>query len=354
MKVLVTGATGFVAGHCVEELLTHGYQVRGTVRSLKTADVAHLRAIAEHTGGELEFVEADLMADAGWAEAVAGCAAVWHVASPFPSQQPKDENELITPAVDGTLRVLRVARDADVARVVLTSSLAAVAFGHDDDSRTHTEADWTDVSNVDPYVKSKTLAEKAAWDFARTSHVELVTLTPGTILGPLQNTDCNTSLELIRRMMAGQLPVVPKIGWATVDVRDLARLHRLAMENPAAAGNRYIAGGRHVWAVDMASVLAERYRPRGYRIGTRLMPHTLMRLLGVADPSVRLALTFWNRRMLVSAEKAEAELGWTMRPVEETLIDTAHSMIEHGVVPPRRNSRHVRFQDGEGVRSTTA
>ncbi|WP_432826218.1 SDR family oxidoreductase [Dactylosporangium sp. CA-092794] len=335
MKVLVTGATGFVAGHCVEELLTHGYQVRGTVRNLRTADVTHLRAIAERTGGELEFVEADLTADAGWAEAVAGCAYVWHVASPFPSRQPRDEHELITPAVDGTLRVLRAAHDAGVRRVVLTSSLAAIAFGHDDNSRTYTEADWTDVSTVDAYVKSKTLAERAAWEFARDSGLELVAVNPGTIFGPLQNTDCSTSLVLIRRLMAGGLPVVPKIGWATVDVRDLARLHRLAMESPAAAGNRYVAGGRHVWAREMASVLAERYRPSGYRIGTGPMPYALMWLISRVDPSVRLALTFWDRLMLVSADKAETELGWTMRPVEESVTDTAESMIQHGLVPPR-------------------
>ena len=342
MKVLVTGATGFVAGHCVEELLTHGYQVRGTVRNLRTADVAHLRAIAERTGGELELVEADLTADAGWGQAVAGCASVWHVASPFPSRQPKDENELITPAVAGTLRVLGAARDAGVERVVLTSSLAAVAFGHGDDRRRYTEADWTDVSKVDPYVKSKTLAERAAWDFARSSGLELVAVNPGTILGPLQNTDCNTSLELIRRMMAGRLPVVPRIGWATVDVRDLARLHRLAMESPDAAGKRYVAGGRHVWAREMASVLAERYRPSGYRIGTGPMPYVLMWLLGRVDPSLRLALTFWNRRMLVSAAKAETELGWTMRSVEESVTDTAHSMIQQGLIPLTPSLRSVR------------
>jgi dihydroflavonol-4-reductase len=333
MKVLVTGATGFVAGHCIEELLTHGYQVRSTVRDLRTADVAHLRAIADRTGGELEFVAADLTADARWVEAAAGCTYVWHVASPFPAHVPDDENEVIVPAVDGTLRVLRAARDAGVRRVVLTSSLAAIAFGHDDDGRTYTEADWTDVSKVDPYMKSKTLAEKAAWDFASGDGLELVTVNPGTILGPLLNNDVNTSLELILRMMKGRLPVVPKIGWSLVDVRDLARLHRLAMETPTAAGNRYVAGGPHVWAREIASVLAERYRPRGYRIRTGPMPYALMWLIGRVDPAIRLGLVIWNRRTLVSAAKAETELGWTMRPVEETVTDTAESMIRHGLVP---------------------
>jgi dihydroflavonol-4-reductase len=188
-------------------------------------------------------------------------------------------------------------------------------------------------------MKSKTLAEKAAWDFARGDGLELVTVNPGTILGPLLNNDVNTSLVLILRMMKGQLPVVPKIGWALVDVRDLARLHRLAMETPTAAGNRYVAGGPHVWAREIASVLAERYRPRGYRIGTGPMPYALMWLIGRVDPAVRLGLIIWNRRTLVSAAKAETELGWTMRPVEETVTDTAESMIRHGLVPLRTSSR---------------
>jgi dihydroflavonol-4-reductase len=332
VRVLVTGATGYVAGHCIEELLTNGYQVRGTVRDLRTADVAHLVAVAARTGGELEFVEADLIADAGWAEAADDCQYVWHVASPFPAYTPDDENELIVPAVEGTRRVLQAAQDAGARRVVITSSLAAVAFGHDND-HVHTEADWTDVSNVDPYVKSKTLAELAAWEFARGSRLELVTVDPGTVLGPVQSKDCNTSVVLILRMMKGQLPLVPKIGWSTVDVRDLARLHRLAMENPRAAGNRYVAGGRHVWAREMASMLAERYRPRGYRIGTAPMPYALMRLLALFDRSVRLGLTFWDRRMRVSAAKAAMELSWTMRPIEETVADTAESLIEQGLVP---------------------
>ncbi|GHJ36705.1 aldehyde reductase [Streptomyces sp. TS71-3] len=335
MRVLITGATGYVAGHCIAELLASGYSVRGTVRDLRTADVAHLRALARGTGGELEFVEADLADDSGWIEAVDGCAYVWHVASPFPSTVPRDEDELIRPAIDGTLRVLRAAESSDsVRRVVLTSSGAAVHYGHDSD-RVFTEADWTDPGKASPYAKSKTLAEKAAWGFARASGLELVVLNPGTVLGPMLNTDVNTSLELIRRIMRGALPVVPKIGWDVVDVRDLARLHRLAMETPSAAGNRYIAVGRFMWAQEMASVLAGRYRSHGYRIGTGAMPYWLMWVISRFDPSGRLALTFWGREDRSSAAKAEKELGWTSRPPSDAVLDTAASMIELGVVPRR-------------------
>lgn len=335
MKVLITGATGYLAGHCIAELLAQGYSVRGTVRSLRTADVGHLRALAEHTDGELEFVEADLTDDAGWSEAVEGCANVWHVASPFPSTIPRDEDEVIRPAVDGTLRVLRAAQSSGtVRRVVLTSSTAAVQVGHDSD-RVLTEADWTDPSKADPYSKSKTLAEKAAWDFARESGLDLVVINPSNIFGPLLNASVGTSLELIRRMMRGALPVVPKIGWDVVDVRDLARLHRLAMETPAAAGNRYIATSQLIWAREMASVLAGRYRPLGYRIGTGPMPYWLMWVVSRFDPSARLALTTWGRAYRTSAAKAEKELGWTSRPPSDSVLDTAASMIELGVVPQR-------------------
>ncbi|PRY41609.1 dihydroflavonol-4-reductase [Umezawaea tangerina] len=336
MKVLVTGATGYLAGHCVAELLTEGYAVRGTVRDPRTAEVAHLRALAERTGGELEFAAADLTSDAGWAEAVDGCTYVLHVASPFPSRIPSDENEVIRPAVDGTLRVLKAARfSGTVRRVVLTSSGAAVHFGHDAPGHVFTEDDWTDVNQAGPYPKSKTLAEQAAWDFARETGLELVALQPGTILGPLLHPDARTSVELIRRIMRGGLPALPTIGWNIVDVRDLARLHRLAMETPEAAGNRYIAGDRFLWARGIASVLAERYRPRGYRIGTAAMPYWLTWAIARFDPSVRLALTFWGRQDLTTAAKAEEELGWTNRPPEDSVIDTAESLIQLDLVARR-------------------
>jgi dihydroflavonol-4-reductase len=334
-RVLVTGATGFIAGHCIEELLTHGYAVRGTVRSLATADVAHLRALADRTGGSLEFVEASLDADAGWAEAVDGCAYVWHVASPNPPRLPRHEDELIRPAVDGTLRVLRAAAaNPAVRRVVLTSSTAAITSAGDPaNPRIHTEADWPDVDRCDPYPKSKTLAERAAWDFVRDQRLELVTINPGLVLGPLQARQRTTSTEVVRLLLARQVPAVPRLGFAVVDVRDVATAHRLAMETPAAAGNRYICAGEHLWLGEIAAVLAAEFGPRGYRIPTRPLPYWLMWTLARFDKTMRLALSLVGALVLVSADKARRELGWTPRPASESIVDAAESLLRHGVVP---------------------
>ena len=339
--VLVTGATGYIAGHCIRELLEHGYRVRGTVRSLRDAGkTEHLRTMASALGGSLELVEANLSSDAGWPEAVAGCTFVQHVASPFPPEVPKDENELIRPAVDGALRVLKACAAAGtVKRVVMTSSVAAVAMGHPPDEKVRTEADWSNPDQCDPYPKSKTLAEKAAWDFVKSlpteRRFELAVINPGFVLGPLLNADQGTSGELIRKLMVRDMPACPEIGFAPVDVRDVATAHRLAMELPNAAGNRYICAGEHIWVQDIAKILAAEYNPRGYRIPTGKLPYVLMWIIACFDKAVNLALTFVGRKEIVSSAKAQRELGWRMRPVRESILDTARTMIEHGVVPSR-------------------
>jgi nucleoside-diphosphate-sugar epimerase len=340
--VLVTGASGYIAGHCVRELLEHGYRVRGTVRKLSDArKTAHLQRIASATGGALELVEADLSADRGWREAAAGCTYVLHVASPFPAEVPKDENELIRPAVDGTKRVLEACAAAGtVERVVMTSSVAAIAFGHTDGGSTvRTEADWSQVENCEAYQKSKTLAERAAWELVSAlppgRRFELVVINPGFVLGPLLNADAGTSCELIRKLMAREMPACPEIGFAPVDVRDVAIAHRLAMETPGAAGNRYICAGNHVWVQEIAKILAAEFNPRGYRVPTGRLPYWLMWIIARFDKAVHLALAYVGRKELVSSAKAQRELGWTMRPVLESVVDTARTMIEHGVVPAR-------------------
>jgi dihydroflavonol-4-reductase len=340
-RVLVTGATGYIAGHCIRELLENGYRVRGTVRSLGDGKkTEHLRKMAAGLGASLELCEADLTSDRGWAEAVAGCDFVQHVASPLPASVPKDENEIIRPAVDGALRVLKAsAESGSVKRVVMTSSVAAVAFGHgDDDGTVFTEADWSNPERCDPYPKSKTLAERAAWDFVKAlpgKRLELVTINPGFVLGPLLNKDVNTSGELIRKLMTREMPACPELGFAPVDVRDVALAHRLAMERPQAAGNRYICAGDHVWVQEMAKILAAEFNPKGYRVPTGRLPYWLMWVIARFDASVHLALQFVGRKELVSAAKAKRELGWTMRPVPESVLDTARTMIELGIVPAR-------------------
>jgi dihydroflavonol-4-reductase len=333
-KVLVTGATGFIAGHCIAELLAHGYAVRATVRDPATAQVAHLRAAADRTAGSLELVEARLDADAGWAAAVDGCDYVWHVASPNPPAAPRHEDELIRPAVDGTLRVLRAAAaTGTVRRVVLTSSIDAIIRGHArTDQRVRTEADWSDPARSAPYPKSKVHAERAAWDFVRDRQLELVTINPGLVLGPLLRPERTTSVEVIRLLLTRAFPAVPRLGFAVTDARDIAVAHRLAMEVPEAAGNRYICAGEHRWLGEIATLLAAEFGPRGFRVPTRPMPYWLTWAAARVDRTLRLALDYVDVPALVSADKAARELNWTARPAKESILDAAESLLRHGVV----------------------
>src|SRR6476661_7698297 len=265
--VLVTGGSGFIGAHCIRRLHEDGYRVRTTVRSL--AREAEVRQMAGE--GPLEFAEADLTDDAGWAEAVAGCDFVLHVASPFPLGQPKHEDELIVPARDGALRVLRAARDAGVRRVVLTSSFAAIGYGHDEGDAVADETRWTDVDGpgVSAYAKSKTLAERAAWDFVRAEggSLELATVNPVAVLGPLLGPDPSTSIELVKRLIDGSMPGTPKVAFGIVDVRDVADLHVRAMAAPEAAGERFLAVGEQWrWASEMAGWLREALPDRAKKI----------------------------------------------------------------------------------------
>jgi nucleoside-diphosphate-sugar epimerase len=344
--VLVTGASGYIAGHCVKELLEHGYLVRGTVRSLQDQrKVAHLHALKESAGARLDLVEADLTRDAGWREAVSGCTYVLHVASPFPASVPEDEDEIVRPAVEGTRRVLEASAAAGtVRRVVLTSSVAAIAFGHDPQpDKVYTETDWSNAARCEPYQKSKTLAERAAWDLVAAlpdgKRFELTVINPGFVAGPVLGRICGTSGEVVRRLLVRDIPACPEIGWAIVDVRDVARAHRLAMETPGAAGNRYIVAGDHVWMRECAQILAERFAPLGYRVPTGRLPYGLMWVVARFDKTVRMALGYVGRRELVSHDKARRDLGWSPRPVRETLVDMATSLIEQGIVPaPKRRT----------------
>jgi nucleoside-diphosphate-sugar epimerase len=321
-RVLVTGAAGFIAGHCAAELAAHGYEVRGTVRP--SSQDPKVEGIAT-------IVRADLASDEGWAEAVSGCDYVLHAASPFPLEHPADPDVLVRPAVDGTLRVLRAAAGSGtVRRMVLTSSVAAIRPPGRRFPRPLTEDDWADPDSSDAYQRSKTRAERAAWDFVKdTPQLELAVINPGMTFGPVQRAGgrLSTSLEPVRRLLAREVPGVPRLGSNVVDVRDLAIAHRLAMELPAAAGNRYICAGPHLWMSDMAAILA-----RKYQVPRRPVPFWLLWLIGRFDPVVRRVLPDIGRSVEVSTDKARRELGWTMRPADETVLDTAASLIEHGFV----------------------
>ena len=338
--VLVTGGSGFIGSHAIVQLLAAGHTVRTTVRSLaREADVrAMLRegGVAD-LGDRLSFFEADLMSDAGWAEAAKGCEYVLHVASPFPPNVPKDENELIVPAREGTLRVLKAARDAEVKRVVLTSSFAAVGYGHEQQAAPFTEKDWTNPNGegVSPYVKSKTLAERAAWEFIGREgrRLELAVVNPVGVFGPVLSADYATSVLMVQKMMDGELPGCPRLKFGVVDVRDVVDLHLRAMTDPAAKGERFLAvSGDFVWMVEMAKALKSRIGPTAGRVPTRELPDFLVKLAALKDGAVKQIVPELGVEKNATSEKAMRVLGWSPRSREDALVATAESLVRLGLV----------------------
>jgi dihydroflavonol-4-reductase len=335
--VLVTGGTGFIAQHCILALLASGYRVRTTLRSAKReAEVlTHLRVGGAEPGDRLSFVITDLSADAGWAEAAAGCRYVLHGASPTPSGSQTNEDDWIRPAVDGNLRVLRAARDAGVKRVVLTSAFGAISAGHGPMSRPFDETDWSDLSGeVWPYQKSKTLAERAAWDFVAKEGrgLELSAINPVAVFGPALGPDTSHSIGIIKRMMDGQ-PGCPKINTGVVDVRDVADLHLRAMTDPAANGERFLAtAGDSLWMVDIAKVLKQQLGAAAHRVKTRVLPNWLVRLIGRGTPAGRSVALLLGRNLNASGNKARRVLGWRPRSNEEAIVATAESLVRLGML----------------------
>ncbi len=337
--VLVTGASGFIALHCIVQLLQAGYRVRGSLRTPGRAEEVR-ETVARQTepGDRLDFVTAELTEDAGWDDAVAGCRYVLHVASPLSAVMPADENEMIVPARDGAKRVLAAAARAGVKRVVLTSSVAAVAAGHYRESDyVFDETDWTDLdgANVSAYDKSKTLAERAAWDFIagnEAGEMELAVINPGLVLGPILNGDYGTSLEVVRRLMQAKPPALPRIGFSVVDVRDVAAAHLLAMTDAAAAGERFCCVNGYAWFEDLARVLHDPMRARGYKIPRRRMPDFVVRLVGLFDPAVRGVSRNLSRARVISSDKLRQRLNWQPRDLEEMTLAAAESLIDHDAV----------------------
>jgi dihydroflavonol-4-reductase len=330
-RVLVSGGSGFLGSWCLVELLRRGYEVRTTVRDLaKEPELRARLAPVVDVGERLMVHAADLLGDDGWEEAVAGCDYVLHVASPFPPQQPKDPDELIVPAREGTLRVLRAALEAGAKRVVVTSSVAAVRGGVAAASAPLTEADWTDGDDpkLEPYTRSKALAERAAWDLAAGlgASERLAAVNPGAILGPVLGEASSFSLQMVERLLKG-MPGTPRIGFSVVDVRDVADLQIRAMTAPEAGGERFIAVARFQWMAEVAAVLREQLGPAAAKVPKRSIPDFAVRALGVFDPSVRSVARQLGQKVELSSAKARSELGWSPRPVEETIVDCAHSLI---------------------------
>jgi len=338
-KVLVTGGSGFIGSHVILQLLAAGHEVRTTIRNLRRE--GDVRAMLAQGGmknaDRLSFSAAELMDDSGWPEAVAGREYVLHIASPVPENVPRDENELIVPAREGTVRVLRAARDAGVKRVVLTSSFAAIGYGHKPQAEPFDESTWTNINSGDvlPYPKSKTLAERAAWDFLSREggNLELAVVNPVGVFGPVLGPDYSTSILIVQRLMDGAVPGCPQLHFGVVDVRDVADLHLRAMTNPAANGERFLAvAGDFMSIREIALVLRERMGPAGARVPTRQLPNWMVRLAALRDPAVKQILPELGKAKNATNEKARRVLGWKPRSNEEALVATAESLVRLGLL----------------------
>lgn len=330
--VMVTGITGFLGSHIAIQLLNQGFNVVGTLRSLARADQIKdiiLNNLSE-ANSQLNFVECDLTKDEGWEEAISGCDYVIHSASPFLAYIPKYEDQLIKPAVEGALRILKAAYANNVKRVVLTSSIAAILYG--EYAAQQTEDNWSDPKNKrsTPYYKSKTLAEQAAWQYAKASGLSLSVINPGIILGPVLEKDYGTSAELIIKLMDKSLPGLPKIGFTISDVRDVAKAHILAMLNPEAEGERFIAAGKFMWMSEIADVLRGQYP--GYSIPKRTLPGFIIKIISLFDPAVRTVIKDLGFKHNLSNLKAKRILNWSPRSEKESIIATANSLIQQGIL----------------------
>jgi len=329
--VLVTGGAGFIAGWCIVELLTRGYRVRATVRSAaREADIRAAIARQVDAGGRLEFVIADLTRDDGWDEAVTGCDYVLHVASPLGGGAAKDAATLIAPAREGTQRVVRAAVRAGVKRIVMTSA-AAAARPPLDSGRVSDESVWADPTDpqFDGYRVSKILAERAAWDLvsALGAANRLTTVLPGAVFGPVLSNDNLGSVRIIQRLLDGRPPALPRLGFAIVDVRDLAELHVRAMTSADAGGHRFLAAGEFMWMEDIARTLKSELGPRAARVPTRRLPDVVFRLAASLVSDLRSLAPLLGKVTSVKAEKARRLLQFVPRPVSTTIVDTAASLI---------------------------
>jgi dihydroflavonol-4-reductase len=336
-KVLVTGANGFIGLHAVLHFLKLGYNLCATVRTQEQGERVR-GTLAKHTDThKLEFINADLTKDEGWDQAVAGCDFVLHIASPFPAEAPKDENELILPAREGTLRVLRAAQKAGVKRVVLVSSVAAVTGGHERENRVFNESDWTDTSKTDyAYAKSKTLAEKAAWEFINSAEskngMELVSVNPSNVFGPVLDNRHHTSTEWFLTLLRREIPGLTRTQLNLVDVRDLVEMIERAMITPQAAGKRFIANGASIPLQEFAGILDRNFASRGYRVPTSVLPDWLVRFFAIFVPKTKPVVDTLGWKYSISTEQARSILGWQPRPYEGTILAMAESLMDQGMV----------------------
>ena len=338
-KVLVTGATGFIAGHVTHQLVEAGHEVTGTARSASKANALN-KTLSAYAGQEIRIPirAADLSGDEGWREAVAGMDYVQHIASPIPSGVPKDADELIVPARDGALRVLKAAKAAGVKRVVMTSSMASCAYGWGDKRPNPvTEEHWSQegaTPDTTPYTRSKTIAERAAWSYANGEGkgLELTTINPGAVLGPVMSGDFSASVEILTQLLSGKLPGTPRVGFVIVDVRDVAAAHVLAMTHPAAPGERFLVGDRFMWFSEVAALLRKELPAYASKVPAKEIPAWMVKLIAMVNPPAKQIIPEIGRERHISSDKARRVLGWSPRTAEEAIVSGARSLIEHKAV----------------------
>ena len=336
-RVLLTGISGFLGGHVALELLRHGYSVRGSVRNLARADQVRSTLVAHGADpARLEFVALDLLADAGWDEAMAGCRYVQHVASPFVLQQPRDRNELIRPAVEGTRRAVSAALAAGIERVVVTSSVAAIVYGHPPGAGPFSERDWTNLASpsLTAYQESKTRAEQEAWRIAEGfgARQRLAVVNPGAILGPLLDEDPGTSGKLAMRLLDGSMPGTPRMNFSVVDVRDVAAAQVAAMVNPAAGGHRYILAEREMSMLEMAWAIRLGLNRPGLKVPGFELPDWLVRLIGLFDREIRDNTSEIGRLRPVNAAAGRALLDRALIAGPEAATALAASLLANGII----------------------
>lgn len=331
-NVLLTGITGYIAKHIAVELLDAGYSVRGSMRTMKRVQEVNA-AVANGLKDpsklrNLSFCELDLTNDRGWSEAFRGIDALVHTASPFPMVQPKNEDELIKPAVDGTLRALRTAKSEGVQRVIVTSSMAAI--GGTPKEKTYDENDWTDVNvkGVAAYTKSKTLAEKAAWDFIESEapDIALTAVNPGFVVGAPLDNEYGTSIAVFERILRGKDPMVPRTGFTSVDVKDVAAMHVAALEDEATHGQRILCVDRFLWFQDITKAIKKEFPDR--RIATRVAPDMLIRLLGLIDPAVRSIVPSLGQKQTVDNSRGRTILKRDFQDSLAASVATAKFLVD--------------------------
>ena len=328
-KVLVTGASGFIAEHCIIELLKNGYSVKGSLRSMNREQEVRDAVKTETDDTKLEFCKLDLLEDDGWEDAMWDCDYLMHVASPFVIEDPKDENELIKPAKEGTLRALNAAKKAGIKRVVLTSSVAAVNSHMMSGTSDHTT--WTDINSkyVTPYQKSKTIAEKAAWDFYNnqdnSNKMDLAVINPGGVMGPQLGNDLGgASTQIVSQLISGKFPMIPALSFPFIDVRDVAILHLKAMTTPDADGKRFIAAhSKPTWMYEVAEVLSA----AGYeKIKLKKAPSFMLKLIGLFDNKTKSLVPMLDKYVPCDNSQTVKVLNWEPMPWEQAFIEHAKSI----------------------------